>query len=132
VLIAGLFALSLDLILGYAGVVSLGHAAIFGVGAYAAGLLSVHGHGEPLSGLLAAAAAAAAVGFLTSFSILGGHALTRLMVTLAVGLSLHEAANQASGVTGGADGLSGVETSDLFGAFSFDLMGKTAYLYVLG
>src|SRR5690606_16184303 len=85
VLIAGLFALSLDLILGYAGVVSLGHAAFFGVGAYAAGLLSVHGHGEPLSGLLAAAAAAAAVGFLTSFSILGGHALTRLMVTLAVG-----------------------------------------------
>jgi branched-chain amino acid transport system permease protein len=132
VLIAGLFALSLDLILGYAGIVSLGHAAFFGVGAYVAGLLSVRGHGEALSGLLAAAGAAGAVGFCTSFLIVGGHGLTRLMVTLAVGLSLHEAANQASSITGGSDGLSGMETSDLFGLFAFDMLGKTAYLYVLG
>jgi branched-chain amino acid transport system permease protein len=132
VLIAGLFALSLDLILGYAGIVSLGHAAFFGVGAYVAGLLSVRGHGEPLSGLVVAAAVAGCVGFVSSFLIVVGHALTRLMVTLAVGLSLHEAANQASSVTGGTDGLSGMETSDLFGVFAFDLLGKTAYLYVLG
>jgi branched-chain amino acid transport system permease protein len=131
VLIAGLFALSLDLILGYAGIVSLGHAAFFGVGAYVAGLLSVRGHGEALSGLLAAAMVAGAVGFCTSFLIVGGHGLTRLMVTLAVGLSLHEAANQASSITGGTDGLSGMETSDLFGLFAFDMLGKTAYLYVL-
>lgn len=132
VLIAGLFALSLDLILGYAGIVSLGHAAFFGVGAYVAGLLSVRGHGEALSGLLLAAVAAGAVGFCTSFLIVRGHGLTRLMVTLAVGLSLHEAANQASSVTGGSDGLSGMETSDLLGLFAFDMLGKTAYLYVLG
>lgn len=132
VLIAGLFALSLDLILGYAGIVSLGHAAFFGVGAYTAGLLSVRGFGEPLSGLVAAALAAGVVGFATSFLIVGGHALTRLMVTLAVGLSLHEAANQVSSITGGADGLSGMETGDLFGVFAFDLMGRTAYLYTLG
>jgi hypothetical protein len=55
IMIVGLFALSLDLILGYAGIVSLGHAAFFGLGAYTAGLLSVHGWGEPISGLFAAA-----------------------------------------------------------------------------
>jgi branched-chain amino acid transport system permease protein len=129
VLIAGLFALSLDLILGYAGVVSLGHAAFFGVGAYVAGLLSVHGHGEPLSGLLAAAVAAASLGFCSSFLVVRGHGLTRLMVTLGVGLCLHEAANRASSITGGTDGLSGMETSDLLGVFGFDLFGRVAYVY---
>jgi branched-chain amino acid transport system permease protein len=131
VLIAGLFALSLDLIVGYAGLVSLGHAAFFGLGAYVAGLLSVRGFGEPLSGLLAAAAAAALLGFGSSFLIVGGHGLTRLMVTLALGLSLHEAANQASSITGGSDGLSGMNTEDLFGAFRFDMLGRTAYVYAL-
>jgi branched-chain amino acid transport system permease protein len=129
VLCAGLFALSLDLILGYAGIVSLGHAAFFGIGAYVAGLLSVHGHGEPLSGLLCAAAGAATVGFCSSFLVVRGHGSTRLMVTLGVGLSLHEAANQASAVTGGTDGLSGMETADLLGVFHFDLHGRVAYVY---
>jgi branched-chain amino acid transport system permease protein len=131
VLIAGLFALSLDLILGYAGIVSLGHAAFFGAGAYLAGLLSVRGFNEPLSGLLAAAAASASIGFCSSFLIVRGHGLTRLMVTLAVGLSLHEAANQASSITGGTDGLSGMETADLFGIWAFDMLGRVAYVYVL-
>lgn len=52
ILIVGLFAVSLDLILGYAGIVSLGHAAFFGMGAYTAGLLAVHGWGEPITGLV--------------------------------------------------------------------------------
>src|SRR5947199_8695689 len=54
ILIAGLFALSLDLILGYARIISLGHAAFFGLGAYTAGLLARYGWGEPISGLLLA------------------------------------------------------------------------------
>lgn len=131
VVIAGLFALSLDLVLGYAGIVSLGHAAFFGVGAYVAGVLSVRGHGEPLSGLVAAGAVAAGLGFCSSFLIVGGHGLTRLMVTLAVGLSLHEAANQASSLTGGTDGLSGMSTGDLLGLWAFDMLGRTAYVYAL-
>ena len=48
--IIGLFALSLDLILGYAGIVSLGHAAFFGLGAYVAGILAKHGIADPLVG----------------------------------------------------------------------------------
>jgi branched-chain amino acid transport system permease protein len=132
ILIAALFALSLDLILGYAGIVSLGHAAFFGIGAYTAGLLSVRfGWGEPLSGMLAAAAAAALVGFLTSFLIVRGHDLTRLMVTLGIGLLLYEAANKAAFVTGGVDGLSGISMWKLFGWRPFDIGGKTAYLYSL-
>jgi len=132
VLITGLFALSLDLILGYAGIVSLGHAAMFGTGAYTAGILARHGFGEPLSGLVAAALAAAAVAWLTSFIALRGEDLTRLMVTLGIGLLLYEAANQAGEWTGGVDGLSDMQVRDLFGIFPFDIRGRTAYLYTLG
>lgn len=131
VLITGLFALSLDLILGYAGIVSLGHAAFFGLGAYTAGLLAAHGWGEPLSGLLAAALAGAAAGWGSSFLVVRGGDLTRLMVTLGIGLMLFEAANKAAFLTGGVDGLSGVSMGKLFGLFEFDLFGKTAYLYSL-
>jgi branched-chain amino acid transport system permease protein len=130
-MIVGLFALSLDLILGYAGIVSLGHAAFFGLGAYTAGLLAVHGWGEPLSGLLAAAALTALFGFCTSFLVVRGHDLTRLMVTLGIGLMLFEVANKAAFLTGGVDGLSGVAMWNLLGIFEFDLYGKTAFFYSL-
>lgn len=132
ILITGLFALSLDLILGYAGIVTLGHAAFFGIGAYTAGLLAKHGWHEPLSGLAAAGMAAGIAGYLTSFIVLRGSDLTRLMTTLGIGLLLYEAANRAIGITGGVDGLQGVEIGALFGLFKFDLYGKVAYLYVLG
>ena len=131
ILITGLFALSLDLILGYAGIVSLGHAAFFGVGAYAAGLLAAHGWGEPLSGLVVAGMAGALVGYATSFLVVRGTDLARLMVTLGIGLMLFEAANQAAFITGGADGLSGVTMRKVLGIYSFDLAGTTAYLYSL-
>lgn len=131
ILITALFALSLDLILGYAGIVSLGHAAYFGMGAYAAGILAVHGWGEPISGLLVAGAAGAAMGYATSFLVVRGSDLARLMVTLGIGLMLFEAANQLPSITGGADGLSGVTMWKLLGLFRFDLAGSTAYLYCL-
>jgi branched-chain amino acid transport system permease protein len=131
IMIVGLFALSLDLILGYAGIVSLGHAGFFGLGAYTAGLLAVHGWGEPISGLLAAAAVAGVFGYLSSFLIVRGSDLTRLMVTLGIGLMLFEAANKAAFITGGVDGLSGMMVQNLFGVFEFDLFGQTAYVYTL-
>lgn len=127
--ITALFALSIDLILGYAGIVSLGHAAFFGLGAYAAGLLAKYGYGDPLLGLVFGALVAAAVGFLTSFLVLRGTDLTRLMVTLGVAMMLYEAANKATEFTGGVDGLQGVEMTPLLGMFGFDLYGKTAYWY---
>jgi branched-chain amino acid transport system permease protein len=130
-MIAALFALSLDLILGYARMISLGHAAFFGLGAYTAGLLARHGYGEPLSGLAAAAVVAAAAGWITSFLVVRGHDLTRLMVTLGIGLMFYEAANQWSSLTGGVDGLSIVDMKKIFGVFGFGLDGRTAYLYSL-
>jgi len=131
ILITALFAMSLDLILGYARIVSLGHAAFFGLGAYTAGLLAKYGWGEPLSGLLLATAVATLAGLLTSFLVVRGQDLTRLMVTLGIGLMLYEASNQASSITGGVDGLSGVEMGKLFGVFAFGMNGKTAYVYCL-
>ncbi|CAM5426686.1 branched-chain amino acid ABC transporter permease [Eoetvoesiella caeni] len=129
IMILGLFALSLDLLLGYAGVVSLGHAAFFGLGAYTAGLLSVHGWGEPISGLVLGAIVAAFFGFLSSFLVVRGHDLTRLMVTLGICLMLYEVANKAAFITGGVDGLWGISMWKLFGIFEFDLAGKTAFFY---
>jgi branched-chain amino acid transport system permease protein len=130
VLIVALFALSLDLALGYAGIVSLGHAAFFGIGAYTAGLLAArYGWTEPISGLLAASCAAALVGLVTSALIVRGHDLTRLMVTLGVAMLLYEAANRAAWLTGGVDGLS-LPAGAVLGV-SFDLRGRTAYLYSL-
>ena len=129
ILIAGLFALSLDLILGYAGIVTLGHAAFFGVGAYTAGLLARYGWGEPFSGLVCAAAVAGLVGWLTSFLVLRGGDLARLMITLGIASLLYEIANRATPITGGVDGLQGVEMSKVFGLFGFDLYGRTAFVY---
>jgi branched-chain amino acid transport system permease protein len=129
--ITALFCLSLDLILGYAGIISLGHAAFFGAGAYAAGLLASHGLGNPLLGLLAAAAVTALLGFVSSFLVLRGTDLTRLMVTLGVAMMLYELANKLTDITGGVDGLQGIEMQPLFGLFRFDMIGKTAYWYAL-
>jgi len=129
ILITALFAVSLDLILGYAGIVSLGHAAFFGIGGYTAGLLAVHGWHEPISGLVAAAAVATLAGYLVSFLVVRGGDLTRLMVTLGIGLMLWEAANKASSITGGVDGLSGVTIDPILGLWKFDLGGRTAFIY---
>jgi len=129
VAVMGLFALSLDLILVYAGVISLGHAAFFGLGGYTAGLLAQHGLGEPLSGLVIAGCFAAILGFATSFLVLRGTDLTRLMVTLGICLMLYEIANKLRWLTGGADGLQGVAVSPILGTWNFDLQGHTAYVY---
>jgi branched-chain amino acid transport system permease protein len=131
VIIAALFALSLDVVLGYAGITSLGHAAFFGVGAYTAGLLAAHGWGEPLTGLVCAAVVAAVAGYLTSFLVVRGSALAQLMITLGVDLLLREAANKAARWTGGTDGLSDLPVGKLLGVFHFDLAGRTGYVYSL-
>jgi branched-chain amino acid transport system permease protein len=130
--ILALFALSLDLILGYAGIISLGHAAFFGFGGYAAGLLAKHALvTEPALALLLAGLAAAVLGFATSFLVLRGSDLTRLMVTLGVALVLREIANRYSELTGGADGLQGITIAPLLGTFRFDMFGHTGYVYSL-
>ena len=129
--IVALFALSLDLILGYTGIVSLGHAAFFGMGAYAAALFAKLVMPDPLVGLLVGMSAAAALGALCSATILRGTDLTRLMVTLGVGLILTELANKMDWLTGGADGLQGVVMGPLLGRFDFDLSGQVAAWYSL-
>jgi branched-chain amino acid transport system permease protein len=127
-----LFALSLDLILGYAGIVSLGHAAFFGVGAYTAALLAKHEIvNEPVLALIVSGVVASAVGFVTSFLVLRGSDLTRIMVTLGVAFVLRELANQNGWLTGGADGLQGVTMAPILGMFRFDMFGHNGYIYSL-
>jgi branched-chain amino acid transport system permease protein len=127
-----LFTLSLDLILGYAGIVSLGHAAFFGVGAYSAGLLALHGIiNEPVIALVAAGLAAMALGFCTSFLVIRGVDLTRLMVTLGIALLMEALGERFSNITGGTDGLQGIEMQPILGLFAFDMFGKTGFWYCL-
>ena len=130
--ILALFALSLDLVLGYAGIVSLGHAAFFGVGAYSAGLLALHGIiTEPVLALIVAGLAAMVLGFFTSFLVIRGVDLTRLMVTLGIALLMEALGERFSNITGGTDGLQGIEMQPILGVFAFDMFGKTGFWYCL-
>jgi branched-chain amino acid transport system permease protein len=129
--ITALFALSLDLILGYAGIVSLGHAAFFGLGAYTAGIITKYGWTEPLVGLLVGPAVAGLAGYASSFIVTRFRHLTLIMITMGLGFLLHEAANSAEWLTGGSDGLQGMRIGPLLGMFRFDLYGYTAYAYSL-
>jgi branched-chain amino acid transport system permease protein len=129
--IVALFAVSLDLVLGYSGIVSLGHAAFFGLGAYTAALFCKHVTPDPHLGLIVAMATAAVLGFAASFTVLRGSDLTRLMVTLGVALILLELANKFENVTGGTDGIQGLVFKPVLGQFEFDLTGRVAAYYSL-
>lgn len=131
VAIVALFAVSLDLILGYTGIVSLGHAAFFGMGGYAAALFAKHVMPDPLVGLGVGIACATVLGALASFTILRGSDLTRLMVTLGIGLIMYELANKLDWLTGGADGLQGVVMGPVLGRWEFDIYGRVAAYYSL-
>jgi branched-chain amino acid transport system permease protein len=132
IMIFGLFAVSLDMALGYAGIITVGHAAFFGSGAYAAGLLAKHGWSEPFSGLLLALLLCAALGYLLSYLVVRGADLARLMITIGVCVLLAELANRLAPITGGSDGLQGVTIAPVFGTFEFDLFGRTAFVYAYG
>ena len=132
VLVMVVFALSLDLVLGYAGIITLGHAAFFGTGAYAAGMLSaLAGWNEPLSGLLFAGLCAGVVGFASGWFLLRYHGLTLLMLTLATAIMLQELANALEVYTGGFDGLLGVSIDPILGRWDNDLWRHNYYWYTL-
>jgi len=132
VLIMALFALSLDLALGYAGILTLGHAIFFGTGAYTAGLLALGGWREPITGALASGGLSAVLAVVVGFLVLHLHGLPQIMTTLAFGVIFYEVANKLTSVTGGDDGLQGIKIDPLFGVFDWTVYGHTAYLYALG
>ncbi len=132
VISVALLVLSLDLIVGYCGVASLGQGALYGAGAYAAGIACVHGVTDPVLLILIGAGAGAAMGLLMGAIMLRAHGLPQLVLSIAIVQLLHEAANKASSITGGSDGLSGMSPAPLFSIFEFDLWGRSAYLFGLG
>ncbi len=131
ILIFGLFAVSLDLALGYAGILTVGHAAFFGIGAYSAGLFARHVGADPLAGLGVALTVAGLAGYALSTLMVRGADLTRLMISIGVCMLLAELANRLSEITGGSDGLQGIVMAPLLGSFEFDLRGQTAFVYSL-
>lgn len=131
ILVLILFALSLDLIVGYTGIVSLGHTAYFGTGAYTAALLASNGWAEPLSGLAAALAAAALFGLITGWVVLRTHGLTLLMLTMAATIMLYELAKDLDFITGGFDGIN-FENDAILGLVPFDVVWYSSnYWYAL-
>jgi len=131
IITSALFVLSLDLVLGYAGIVTLGHAAMFGVGAYAAGVYAIHVTAEPLSGLLMGGLFGGLIALATGAVLLRTHGLTCLMMTIAIAQILLEVLNKWRSLTGGDDGLSGIMVEPIFGVIEFDFFGRTGYLYSL-
>lgn len=131
VIIWMLFALSLDLALGYAGIVTLGHAAFFGFGAYAAGIFAIHVSGDPILGFVVATCLTAVIGLVTGAMILHTTGVTLLMLTLAIVSMMYEYANRARELTGGDDGLQGIKIDPMLGEFEFNIFGETAYVYAL-
>src|SRR4029079_16988923 len=131
VLITILFAVSLDLALGYAGIVTLGHAAFFGAGAYAVGMLSKHGiWPERISLLLVAGITAGLVGLASGLVLLRTTGLTLLMLTLCTMGLLEESANMGVEWTGGLHRLDSLPIKPIFGLFEFDVLySSTQYLY---
>jgi branched-chain amino acid transport system permease protein len=121
--------MSLDLVVGYGGLATLGHSALFGVGAYASGILAMHITGNPLIGLLAGALAGTLMAFLSGLFLLRYEGLTFLMLTVAVGQIVQNGASKLRNWTGGEDGLTGFQVQKLFGVWSFDLYGKVAFVY---
>ena len=124
-----IFVMSLDLVVGYGGLATLGHSAMFGIGAYASGLLAMHLTGNPLIGLAAGAAAGAALAGLSGLFLLRYEGLTFLMLTVAVGQIVQNAASKLRDWTGGEDGLTGFEVEKLLGIWGFDLYGRVAFIY---
>jgi branched-chain amino acid transport system permease protein len=131
VLVMALYAMSLGLILGFAGIVTLGHAAFFGVGAYATALISLAGYHEPITATLAGGVVAGALACVVGPLVLRLTGLPLMMMTLAIGAVLFEAANKFSWLTGGENGLSGIEFDPILGLFRWSVFGQTSYLYAL-
>jgi branched-chain amino acid transport system permease protein len=132
IMVMMLFAISLDLLTGYAGIVTLGHGVFFGLGAYCAGLIAKSGWIEPVTGLLAAAAFSSLCGALIGSVLCRLRGLLLIMTTLALVLIFYEAAKSVTWLTGGDDGMQGFQVAPLFGLFGWTVYGHTAYLYALG
>jgi len=132
VLVMVLFALACDLAIGFAGILTLGQALYFGVGAYAAGLIAKFAWNEAITGAIAAGALAAAIAAVLGPFVLRLAGLPLIMVTLGINVIVFEAANKATWLTGGDDGLTGFSMAPLLGLFRWSLYGHTKFLYVLG
>ncbi len=131
IVIMSMFVMSLDLALGFAGIATLGQAALFGSGAYAAGIFAIHVSGDPLLGLAAGALAGTAMALVSGLLILRTQGLTLVVLSIAIGQVVLEIANKARGITGGSDGLAGIVITPLLGRFEFDLWGITGYVYAV-
>lgn len=132
IVIMMILVLSLDLLTGMTGIDTLGQAAPYGTGAYAAGLFAIHVWNDPLAGLAVGAAAGSAIALLSGLFLMRARGLTLLMLTIAVAEVLQEVANKLDWITGGADGLGGIRMAPVLGLWKFDFVGRTGYVYAVG
>ncbi len=131
ILAAAFFVLSLCLVTGICGIATLGHAVMYGAGAYAAGYFCVQGLTDPIALIVVGAMAGAVMGAVSGAIILRTSGLPQLVLSIALVQLMHAAANKASSITGGSDGLIGISPAPVLGLFAFDFYGRTAYLFGL-
>ena len=120
ILIWALFAAAFDLLLGYAGLLSFGHAMFWGGASYVTGLLILHLHWSFVPVVLAGVVSAALIAAIIGAVSIRRQGIYFAMITLAFGQMLYFLTNQLGDWTGGLDGLQGVPRPALFGHVSLD------------
>lgn len=132
IVVLGVLAVSCDLLVGVAGLPSLGQAAYYGVGGYAAALIAVHYASSAPVQLLVAMVSGAAAAALTGWIAVRTRGVYFLMLTLAVGQVFYSLALSLDDVTGGSDGIAGMPAPTLGGEGRGELgIGGQTYWYVL-
>ena len=130
ILIFMLFAMGYDICLGYAGMLSFGHAAFFGMGAYTTGLLILHYHANILLAIFAGILFSVLLAFPIGFTAIRRRGIYFAMVTLAYAQMFYFIAFKWTSLTGGDDGLQGIPRPDFFG---ISLKSETSvYYFILG
>ncbi|MCL2716445.1 MAG: branched-chain amino acid ABC transporter permease [Alphaproteobacteria bacterium] len=128
----GFLVLSLDLVTGYCGVATLGHAALFGIAAYAVGAACARGLTDPIALLAVGMMAGSVAGLMSGALITRFQGLPQLVLSIAIGQLVEALAKKLQFLTGGSDGLSDFVPGRLFGIFAFDIYDRTAFLLSVG
>jgi branched-chain amino acid transport system permease protein len=132
ILIFGLYAVGFNLLFGYTGMLSFGHAAFLGVGSYLAGIAVVSGGWPWWAAILTGVVGASLVGLVMGYMAIRTRGIYFSMVTLALAQIIYYVFYKAEGWTGGENGLRGVkvETIDLLG-LRIDFMDPLSKYYVI-
>ena len=128
--IMALFALSFNMLLGYTGLLSFGHAAFYGVGGYASGLILIHLTSELILAIVAGAVIAGLTALLVGYFCVKRTRIYFSMLTLAFGMLIYVVCYKWKSLTGGTESLGGIPRGKVLGLIDLFPLGRY-YFFVL-